>query len=119
MTEETEIGIVEMGANHQKEIEFLCTIAQPNLGYITNFGKAHLEGFGGVEGVIKGKSELYTYLKQNNQTVITNIDDSKQNELTINSKRFTFGQNNNPADVLVTLNIFLYLFFKSNLQFEC
>ncbi|PSG87341.1 UDP-N-acetylmuramoyl-tripeptide--D-alanyl-D-alanine ligase [Aurantibacter aestuarii] len=123
MTEETEIGIVEMGANHQKEIEFLCTIAQPNLGYITNFGKAHLEGFGGVEGVIKGKSELYTYLKQNNQTVITNLDDSKQNELTINSKRFTFGQNNNPADVLVTLkNIqpFLeieydYLNIKSNL----
>ena len=51
----TEIGIVEMGANHQKEIEFLCDIAQPDFGYITNFGKAHLEGFGGVEGVIKGK----------------------------------------------------------------
>ena len=55
-TKETEIGIVEMGANHQKEIEFLCEIAQPDYGYITNFGKAHLEGFGGVEGVIKGKS---------------------------------------------------------------
>ena len=53
---ETEIGIVEMGANHQKEIDFLCTLATPNYGYITNFGKAHLEGFGGVEGVIKGKS---------------------------------------------------------------
>jgi UDP-N-acetylmuramoyl-tripeptide--D-alanyl-D-alanine ligase len=50
-----------MGANHQKEIEFLCAIAQPDYGYITNFGKAHLEGFGGVEGVIKGKSEMYTY----------------------------------------------------------
>jgi len=46
MTEDTEIGIVEMGANHQKEIEFLCRIAQPDYGYITNFGKAHLEGFG-------------------------------------------------------------------------
>jgi UDP-N-acetylmuramoyl-tripeptide--D-alanyl-D-alanine ligase len=53
-----------MGANHQKEIEFLCEIAQPDYGYITNFGKAHLEGFGGVEGVIKGKSEMYTYLSQ-------------------------------------------------------
>ena len=62
-TNETEIGIVEMGANHQKEIEFLATICEPDLGYITNFGKAHLEGFGGEEGVIKGKSELYTYLK--------------------------------------------------------
>ncbi|MEY2870064.1 MAG: hypothetical protein RIR01_2570, partial [Bacteroidota bacterium] len=50
----TEIGIVEMGANHKKEIEFLCEIAQPDYGYITNFGKAHLEGFGGVEGVIIG-----------------------------------------------------------------
>ena len=51
---DTEIGIVEMGANHQKEIEFLCNIARPDFGYITNFGKAHLEGFGGVKGVIKG-----------------------------------------------------------------
>lgn len=68
MTQETEIGIVEMGANHQKEIEALCEIAQPNYGLITNFGKAHLEGFGGVEGVIKGKSELYAYLKKSNGT---------------------------------------------------
>lgn len=58
----TEIGIVEMGANHQKEIEMLCGICEPDFGYITNFGKAHLEGFGGTEGVIKGKSELYEFL---------------------------------------------------------
>ncbi|MEO0059214.1 MAG: hypothetical protein RLZZ312_861, partial [Bacteroidota bacterium] len=49
-TKSTEIGIVEMGANHQKEIEFLCELALPDYGYITNFGKAHLEGFGGVDG---------------------------------------------------------------------
>jgi len=55
MTPETEIGIVEMGANHLKEIKFLCNIALPDFGYITNFGKAHLEGFGSVEGVIKVK----------------------------------------------------------------
>jgi len=61
-SKQTEIGIVEMGANHQKEIEFLCEIAQPDYGYVTNFGKAHLEGFGGVEGVIQGKCELYRYL---------------------------------------------------------
>jgi len=48
MTKHTEVGIVEMGANHQKEIEFLCSIAQPDYGLITNFGKAHLEGFGSV-----------------------------------------------------------------------
>ena len=64
MTPKTELGIVEMGANHLKEIEFLCAIAEPDYGYITNFGKAHLEGFGGIEGVIKGKSELYDYLRK-------------------------------------------------------
>jgi len=58
-----EIAVIEMGANHQKEIGMLCTIAQPTHGLITNVGKAHLEGFGGVEGVKKGKGELYDYLK--------------------------------------------------------
>ncbi|MFA5619641.1 MAG: UDP-N-acetylmuramoyl-tripeptide--D-alanyl-D-alanine ligase [Weeksellaceae bacterium] len=88
---DAEIAIVEMGANHQQEIEFLCCIAQPNFGYITNFGKAHLEGFGGVEGVIKGKSELYTYLKDNSQTVFVNCNDEKQLSLTENMKRLLFG----------------------------
>ncbi|HEY9196792.1 MAG TPA: UDP-N-acetylmuramoyl-tripeptide--D-alanyl-D-alanine ligase, partial [Mucilaginibacter sp.] len=54
-------AVIEMGANHQKEIELLCSIAQPSHGLITNVGKAHLEGFGGVEGVKKGKGELYDY----------------------------------------------------------
>jgi UDP-N-acetylmuramoyl-tripeptide--D-alanyl-D-alanine ligase len=74
----TEIGIVEMGANHLKEIEFLSSIAKPNFGYITNFGKAHLEGFGGFEGVIKGKTELYTYLKNNKGQAFVNTTDSLQ-----------------------------------------
>lgn len=76
--ENTEIAIVEMGANHQKEIDFLCQIAQPDFGFITNFGKAHLEGFGSVEGVIKGKSELYDYLLENDKTVFLNADDPVQ-----------------------------------------
>jgi UDP-N-acetylmuramoyl-tripeptide--D-alanyl-D-alanine ligase len=63
-----EIAIIEMGANHQKEIEMLCTIAQPTHGLITNVGKAHLEGFGGVEGVKKGKGELYDYLKKKSES---------------------------------------------------
>ena len=71
-----------MGANHQKEIEFLATICEPDLGYITNFGKAHLEGFGGEEGVIKGKSELYTYLKEHHKTAFINPEDSTQLDLT-------------------------------------
>ena len=77
---EHEMAVIEMGANHQKEIELLCTIAQPNIGYITNFGKAHLEGFGGFEGVIKGKSELYDYLKQNHQKILVNQNDPIQIE---------------------------------------
>ena len=78
MTADTEIGIVEMGANHAKEIAMLCEIAQPNMGYITNFGKAHLEGFGSEEGVVKAKSELYDYLKANSGLIILNSDDVKQ-----------------------------------------
>lgn len=63
MTEETEFGVVEMGANHPEEIKFLCEIAEPNFGIITNVGKAHLEGFGSFEGVKKTKKELYDYLQ--------------------------------------------------------
>ncbi|NER10459.1 UDP-N-acetylmuramoyl-tripeptide--D-alanyl-D-alanine ligase [Muriicola jejuensis] len=76
--ENTEIAVVEMGANHQKEIEFLSSLALPDHGYITNFGKAHLEGFGGVEGVIKGKSELYTNLISRNAHIFWNADDPIQ-----------------------------------------
>ncbi len=100
-TKETQIGIVEMGANHQKEIEFLCEIAQPDYGYITNFGKAHLEGFGGVEGVIKGKSEMYTYLKSNNKLVFVNLDDEIQNQKSVAFKRITFSQKNKSATVFI------------------
>lgn len=62
ITKDVEIAIIEMGANHQKEIEGYCKYTQPTHGLITNIGKAHLEGFGGLEGVKKGKGELYAYL---------------------------------------------------------
>ena len=100
-TKETEIGIVEIGANHQKEIEFLCEITQPDYGYITNFGKAHLEGFGGFEGVIKGKSEMYNYINTNNKSVFVNLDDEIQNNKTIDFKRITFSQNDKTANVYI------------------
>ncbi len=92
MNSETEMGIVEMGANHQKEIEFLCNIAQPDYGYITNFGKAHLEGFGSVEGVIKGKKELYQYLKDHQKMLFLNLDDPQQKQEEKYSKIFSFGE---------------------------
>lgn len=88
--EDTDIGIVEMGANHQKEIEMLCKITQPDYGYITNFGKAHLEGFGGIEGVIKGKSEMYNHLQEEEKTAFVNLDDEIQNEKTYKINRYTF-----------------------------
>lgn len=92
MNKSTEIGIVEMGANHLNEIAALCAIAQPNYGYITNFGKAHLEGFGGIDGVIKGKSELYDYLKAHQKTIFVNTDDAIQTKKTINyTPVITFG----------------------------
>jgi UDP-N-acetylmuramoyl-tripeptide--D-alanyl-D-alanine ligase len=78
MDQSTEIGVVEMGANHAGEIAQLCAIAAPNYGYITNFGKAHLEGFGSLEGVVKAKSELYDYLKQTKGTILVNNDDAQQ-----------------------------------------
>jgi UDP-N-acetylmuramoyl-tripeptide--D-alanyl-D-alanine ligase len=101
-TPDTEIGIVEMGANHQKEIEMLCKICQPDFGYITNFGKAHLEGFGGTEGVIKGKSELYEFLSSNHKTAFVNTDDVIQKEKTSNINKITFGLNNTENFVNIT-----------------
>jgi UDP-N-acetylmuramoyl-tripeptide--D-alanyl-D-alanine ligase len=92
----TEIAIIEMGANHQKEIEFLCAIAEPDFGYITNFGKAHLEGFGGVEGVIKGKSELYDFLIERNRNIFFNADDAMQvSKLQAYEKKYGFSQEKN------------------------
>ncbi len=78
--EDTEYAIVEMGANHPGEIAFLAELAQPDYGYITNFGKAHLEGFGSLEGVIKAKTELYNHLLRNKKYIFLNADDPVQSE---------------------------------------
>ncbi len=87
----TAIALIEMGANHLNEIELLAAIAAPTLGYITNFGKAHLEGFGSIEGVIQGKSELYQFLAKNSGICLINSEDSKQVAGTLNQKIFSFG----------------------------
>jgi len=90
--ESTEIALIEMGANHLKEIAFLANIAAPTMGYITNFGKAHLEGFGSLEGVVKGKSELYDYLKDHKGITIVNGNDKKQMQQSEGLNRYIFGQ---------------------------
>ncbi|REH45791.1 UDP-N-acetylmuramoyl-tripeptide--D-alanyl-D-alanine ligase [Tenacibaculum gallaicum] len=90
MNKSTEIGIVEMGANHAKEIEFLSEIANPDYGYITNFGSAHLEGFGSLAGVVKAKSELYDFLRSHNKKVFINPNDEKQVARTNGMEAITF-----------------------------
>ena len=91
MSKDTEIAIIEMGANHQQEIALLASISQPTIGYITNYGKAHLEGFGGLEGIIKGKSELYDFAFEHQAKVMVNFDDPLQSEKTKDHNRFGFG----------------------------
>jgi UDP-N-acetylmuramoyl-tripeptide--D-alanyl-D-alanine ligase len=76
INENTEIAIVEMGANHLGEIAELCQIAHPGFGLITNIGKAHLEGFGSEEGIRKTKGELYDYLENNRGVIFYNFDDT-------------------------------------------
>jgi UDP-N-acetylmuramoyl-tripeptide--D-alanyl-D-alanine ligase len=71
---DAELAIIEMGANHLHEIELYCDIALPNFGLITNCGKAHLEGFGSLEGVRKGKGELYDYIRRTQGTIFRNAD---------------------------------------------
>jgi UDP-N-acetylmuramoyl-tripeptide--D-alanyl-D-alanine ligase len=71
---DVEMAVIEMGANHQKEIEGYCKVAEPSHGMITNIGKAHLEGFGGVEGVKKGKGELYEYLLKSGGVAFINSE---------------------------------------------
>ncbi len=113
---EDDFGIIEMGANHQKEIEFLSRIAEPDYGLITNFGKAHLEGFGGVEGVIKGKSELYSYLKDHQKTVFINADDVLQvRQIGNYDKVVTFGSatNNTYSIQLINADPFVSVNYKT------
>ncbi len=83
---DTELGIVEMGANHTGEIKDLCEISCPDYGIITNIGRAHLEGFGSFENIIKAKSELYDYLAQTNGKVFYNANDKLLSSL-VSEKR--------------------------------
>jgi UDP-N-acetylmuramoyl-tripeptide--D-alanyl-D-alanine ligase len=91
ITEETQLAIIEMGANHQGEIERLCVIAEPTHGLITNIGKAHLGGFGGYEGVIKAKSELYSWLRASGGIAFVNAENQLLMELTTGIERTLYG----------------------------
>ncbi|MEI6900811.1 MAG: UDP-N-acetylmuramoyl-tripeptide--D-alanyl-D-alanine ligase [Bacteroidota bacterium] len=91
INKETEIAIIEMGANHQGEIDQLSRIACPTHGLITNVGKAHLEGFGGFEGVIKTKTELYHYLKEQGGSIFINGDNPLLISHAVGIKQVSYG----------------------------
>lgn len=94
ITKDHEIAIIEMGANHQLEIEELCTIATPDFGLITNIGLAHLEGFGGEEGVFLGKKELFDHIIEYEGKLFLNIDDPKVVRAANGHSDTTYGQSN-------------------------
>lgn len=93
MNKSHEIGVVEMGANHPGDIKELCEIVEPNYGIITNVGRAHLEGFGTFENVIKTKCELYDYLRENEGKVFVNQDNSTLCDLSEGMDRILYGKN--------------------------
>ncbi|OOQ60514.1 UDP-N-acetylmuramoyl-tripeptide--D-alanyl-D-alanine ligase [Mucilaginibacter pedocola] len=113
ITAEHQMAVIEMGANHQREIAMLCSIAHPTHGLITNVGKAHLEGFGGVEGVRKGKGEMYDFLAAKNEeerpagskngVAFVNSDDAvlmeMKNERGLSNVIY-YGKNSNPANII-------------------
>ncbi len=116
--EDTEIAIIEMGANHQREIALLCSIAQPDYGMITNIGKAHLAGFGGIEGVKKGKGEMYDYLKASGGSIFVNESNPTLMGMleNIGNETITYATNDNaqafcsgkllPTDIFLNVELF-------------
>lgn len=115
LTNEHEIAVVEMGANHLGEIKMLSEIVEPNFGLITNIGKAHLEGFGSLEGVLAAKTELYEFIRQKNGRIFIN----NCNENLVNASNgilnISYGINSN-ADVsghIIEQNPFLTLAWAS------
>ena len=91
---DTEFAVIEMGANNFGEIAFLTSLCEPDYGYITNFGKAHLEGFNNIDGVIKAKTELYEWIIKHDKTLLINGEDRNQKKFDIH-KHIIFGHNEN------------------------
>lgn len=113
---DTEMAVVEMGANHPFEIEQLCNIAEPDTGLITNIGKAHIEGFGSFEGVIKTKKELYDYLKAKNGSIFINKDNEILKDIADGIKSFSYGKGND-TDIhaeIVSANPYLVVKWNDN-----
>ncbi len=113
---DTEMAVVEMGANHPNEIAQLCTIANPDFGIITNIGKAHLEGFGSFEGVVKTKNELYDFIRNKNGKIFVNRDNELLMELSNGIDSHTYGKDNK-TDIeanIVSSNPYLIINWEGN-----
>ena len=108
-----EVAIIEMGANHEKEIEFLCEIAKPDHGAITNIGSAHLEGFKSLEGVIKTKNEIYKYISNKKGTIFVNSEDKLLLNLSESIDRITYGYNGIHKGKIIKNTPFLSIKFNS------
>jgi UDP-N-acetylmuramoyl-tripeptide--D-alanyl-D-alanine ligase len=117
LNEQHEIAIIEMGANKPGDIQELVNIAEPNYGIITNIGKAHLEGFKSLEGVVNTKTELFNFIQKNKGSVIYNIDDaliSKQSEYLHST--FSYGQNKNAHVIGELIELNPYVVIKWNFE---
>ena len=112
---EHDIAIIEMGANHENEIKYLCEIAKPNYGIITNIGKAHLEGFKNIGGVKKTKKELYDYIKINNGKIFINNDDPILNEISKDIDSISYGLNGEINGSIKESSIFTNVQYKSHI----
>ncbi len=99
-----EIGVIEMGANHPGEIRELCNIVEPNIGLITNIGKAHIEGFGSLENIIRTKCELYDFIREHEGKVFVNKDNFMLNEMSEGMDRILYGRDNPDLFVSGTLS---------------
>lgn len=108
-----EIAIIEMGANHKNEIKFLCDIAQPTNGIITNIGIAHLEGFGSFEGIIRAKNELYQFIYKNKGHVFVNNSDKLLRNLASKIKQTKYGKNTNINGTIIKSKTFINIKYKN------
>jgi UDP-N-acetylmuramoyl-tripeptide--D-alanyl-D-alanine ligase len=115
ISDDTQFCIVEMGANHIGEISLLCEIADPDYGLITNIGKAHLEGFGSLEGVIRAKSELYDHIRAKSGKVFVNYDNPVVLKAANNLEHISYGQ----AESNFCSATFLTKFPNVSLQVNC
>jgi UDP-N-acetylmuramoyl-tripeptide--D-alanyl-D-alanine ligase len=109
-----EIAIIEMGANHQKEIEFLCNIAQPTHAVITNIGTAHLEGFENLQGIIDTKNELYQFIEKSKGKLFINSSDTLLLELAESIPKITYGKEGNIKGGIKSSTPFLTLNYQGS-----